>query len=281
MQIELLDTFLDLMETRNFNKTAERLGVTQSTVSSRIRSLETILEKQLFIRSKSGTEPTVAGIAFAAHAKAVKLRWMEARREIEAVGKFDRLVRIGIQIELYKRILEPWLAWVRNAMPNLAIYVEVDYSNQMILDLTTGGLDLAVIYTPQHLPDIHYEQIGEEKFVMVSTVADVLEEITPADYILANYSPLFKQAHRQMLPELESSSVSIGNGGAIEHLLRRKGGTAFVNEVIAAELSEAGVVSIVHDAPTISQPIYSAVHVRNRHSHTHLRLLKALKPAAA
>ena len=39
MQIELIDTFLDLCETRSFNRSAERLGITQSTVSGRIRSL--------------------------------------------------------------------------------------------------------------------------------------------------------------------------------------------------------------------------------------------------
>lgn len=280
MQIELLDTFLDLIETRNFNKTAERLGVTQSTVSSRIRSLETILDKQLFIRNKSGTEPTVAGLRFADHARAVKLRWLEARREIEAVGKFDRLIRIGIQFELYERILEKWLDWVRTAMPKLAIYVEIDYSNQMILDLTTGSLDLAVLYSPQHLPDIHYEQIAEENFLMVSTRRVSLREVSPSDYIRANYSPFFNRAHKQMLPELENSPVSTGHGGAIAHLLRRKGGTAFVTQGVATSLLQEGIAQVVADAPTISQPIYSAVHVRYRHSHTHLRLLRALKPTA-
>ncbi|RWE91130.1 LysR family transcriptional regulator, partial [Mesorhizobium sp.] len=142
MQIELLDTFLDLIETRNFNRSADRLGVTQSTVSSRIRTLEGLLGKQLFIRNKSGTEPTVAGLRFEEHARAV--------------------------------------------MPKLAIYVEIDYSNQMILDLTTGSLDLAVLYSPQHFPDMHYEQIAEESFVMVSTRGITLNEITPTDYIRAN-----------------------------------------------------------------------------------------------
>lgn len=51
-------------------------------------------------------------------------------------------------------MLEGWLEWVRATMPKLAIYVEIDYSNQMILDLTTGSLDLAVLYSPQHLPDM-------------------------------------------------------------------------------------------------------------------------------
>ena len=40
MQIDLLDTFLDLLETRSFHRTAERLGVSQSTVSGRVRALE-------------------------------------------------------------------------------------------------------------------------------------------------------------------------------------------------------------------------------------------------
>ncbi|WP_095200680.1 LysR family transcriptional regulator [Mesorhizobium carmichaelinearum] len=281
MQIELLDTFLDLIETRNFNRTAERLGITQSTVSSRIRTLETLLDKQLFIRGKSGTEPTVAGLRFEEHARAVRLRWLDARREIQAVGKFDQLIRIGIQFELYERVLEGWLEWVRATMPKLAIYVEIDYSNQMILDLTTGSLDLAVLYSPQHLPDMHYEQIAEENFVMVSTRGLAFGAVTPTDYIRANYSAFFNRAHRQMLPELESSPVSIGNGGAVAYLLRSRGGTAFVTETVATRLRQEGVAEFVADAPKISHPIYSAVHVRHHHSHTHIRLLKALKQMTA
>ena len=277
MQIELLDTFLDLIETRNFNRTAERLGITQSTVSSRVRTLETLLDKQLFIRGKSGTEPTVAGLRFEEHARAVRLRWLDARREIQSVGKFDRLIRIGIQFELYERVLEGWLEWVRATMPKLAIYVEIDYSNQMILDLTTGSLDLAVLYSPQHLPDMHYEQIAEENFVMVSTRGLSFGEITTADYIRANYSAFFNRAHKQMLPELENSPVSTGNGGAVAYLLRSRGGTAFVTETVATKLRQDGVAQLVADAPKISHPIYSAVHVRHHHSHTHVRLLKALK----
>jgi DNA-binding transcriptional LysR family regulator len=41
MNIEQIETFLDLCDTRSFNQTAERLGVTQSTISGRVRALET------------------------------------------------------------------------------------------------------------------------------------------------------------------------------------------------------------------------------------------------
>ena len=63
MQIELIDTFLDLCDTRSFNRTAEKLGVTQSTVSGRIRALEALLERTLFTRSRAGTELTLKQLA--------------------------------------------------------------------------------------------------------------------------------------------------------------------------------------------------------------------------
>ena len=68
MQIVLIETFLDLMETRNFNRTAERLNITQSTVTHSIKAQESVLERTLFARNKGGTQPTPAGLRFHAHA---------------------------------------------------------------------------------------------------------------------------------------------------------------------------------------------------------------------
>ena len=61
MQTELIETFLDLCETRSFNRTAERLGIMQSTVSGRIRALEAAVGRRLFTRSRAGTELTTEG----------------------------------------------------------------------------------------------------------------------------------------------------------------------------------------------------------------------------
>lgn len=47
MQTELIETFLDLCETRSFNRTAERLGIMQSTVSGRIRALEAAVGRRI------------------------------------------------------------------------------------------------------------------------------------------------------------------------------------------------------------------------------------------
>jgi DNA-binding transcriptional LysR family regulator len=56
MQTEVIDTFLDLIETRSFHRTAERLQVKQSTISARIAALEATLDSRLFTRSRAGTD---------------------------------------------------------------------------------------------------------------------------------------------------------------------------------------------------------------------------------
>lgn len=277
MHLDLLETFLDLSETRNFNRTAERQGVTQSTVSNRIRTLERMLDKQLFARGKSGTELTAAGLRFQQHARALKLQWIDARREVQSIGVFDQFIRIGLASQMYERVLRAWLEWIRQTLPNLAIHVEIDYADQMIHDLMQGSLDLAVLYSPRHLPDMHYEEIAQEHYIMVSTRHDVLADVHEADYIKAHYSLPFSHAHNRLLPQLEDVSVTIGSIGAVEFLLRQGGGTAYVTHPVAKRLEDEAVVRKVSDAPVISHPIYSAIHVRHRHSHVHRRLLEAIK----
>ena len=86
MQIELLETFLDLIETSSFNRTSERLGLTQSTVASRVKALEAELGQKLFTRSRAGTQPTAAGRRLVDHARAMRREWNEARRSVKSVG---------------------------------------------------------------------------------------------------------------------------------------------------------------------------------------------------
>ena len=272
MHLDLLETFLDLSETKNFNRTAERQGVTQSTISNRIRTLERMLHKQLFARGKSGTELTASGVRFQQHARALKLQWIDARREIQSIGVFDQFIRIGLASQMYERVLGAWLQWIKQTLPNLAVHVEIDYADQMIHDLMQGSLDLAVLYSPRHLPDMHYEEIAQEHYVMVSTCHDVL-----ADIHKAHYSIPFSHAHSRLLPEFENVSITIGNVGAIEFLLRQGGGTAYVTHPVAKRLEDEAGVMRISDAPIISHPIYSAIHVRHRHSHVHRRLLEAMK----
>ena len=61
MDIELARTFLAIVSTGSFVRASDRLHVSQTTVSARIRSLEDQLRRPLFVRNKAGATLTPAG----------------------------------------------------------------------------------------------------------------------------------------------------------------------------------------------------------------------------
>ena len=277
MQIELIETFLDLCTTRNFNRTAERLGVTQSTVSGRVRTLERALDCRLFARSRSGTELTTAGLRLEPHARTLRLSWVDAQQAVRQTDAAALTLRIGIQHDLLENHIADWLASLRRALPGSAFYVEADYSRQMCQDVMNGVLDLSIIYTTTAHPDLHFESLGELGYRMVSTDTDCLSEVRPERYILPNYSPAFAATHASLMPFLSQGSVSSGQAAVIRGLLTAIGGTTYLPEETVAAMSAAGEARPVADAPRIGQPIFALVHLRQRHRSAHRRMIRTLK----
>jgi LysR family transcriptional regulator, flagellar master operon regulator len=79
MDIELARTFLAIVEAGSFVRAAERLNVTQTTVSARVRSLEDQLRRPVFLCNKSGSTLTPAGEQFLRFARTLVQVWERAQ----------------------------------------------------------------------------------------------------------------------------------------------------------------------------------------------------------
>lgn len=274
MQIELLETFLDLVETRSFNRTAERLGVTQSTVSARVVTLEGSVGARLFVRSRAGTELSPEGLRFEPHARMLRADWTEAKRAVEPSGNGAVTLRLGIQNDLAPGQIGKLVAGVRRNLPHLALYIEPDYSAQMCADLTRGALDFAILYSPKPHPDLHFASVGEIGYRLVSTTAHMRSQIDPATYIRGGFSPAFEEAHRQLLPEFLGAPLAAGQSSIIASLLSTLGGSGFVLGETARKLVEGGQFGFVEDVPEVTQPIYAAMNLRNRTAKVYRRMYR-------
>jgi LysR family transcriptional regulator, flagellar master operon regulator len=272
MQIELVDTFLDLVETRSFNKTADRMGVTQSTVSARVKALEQALGAQLFLRSRAGTDLTTEGLRFETHARMLRQEWTAARRAVTPAGEAALTLRLGIQNDLAAVALGTLVAAFRQALPQTAFYIEPDYSTQMCNDLVTGTLDFAVMFTPKAHPDLHFSSVGEIAYRLISSTARTRAEVDPATMIFAHFSPAFERTHRMLLPELSEAPLSVGQSTAVSALLLAMGGSGYVMADAGVALIATGRFRRVSDAPVITQPIYATMHLKNRPARLHRRL---------
>lgn len=71
MDIETMKTFLVLVDTKNFTRTAHQLFIAQSTVTNRILELEKELNVTLFERNNRSVELTPAGERFSLYAASV------------------------------------------------------------------------------------------------------------------------------------------------------------------------------------------------------------------
>ena len=272
MQIELIDTFLDLCETRSFNRTAERLGITQSSVSGRVQALESATGVRLFNRSRAGTDLSPEGVRFEPHARTLRHEWRETLRQLQ--GGDHPTIRLGVQNDLAAAHIGELLAGLRKGLPQARFYVEPDYSNQMSMDVLSGNLDFALVYSPKPHPDLHFGSIGNVTYQMVSTDTARRAEVVPDRYIATHFSAAFDVAHRQLVPELLQSPLSLGQSATVESLLLTMGGTAYVLADAAERLLATGRFMAVADAPDISQPVFATMHLRNRIAKTHRRMTR-------
>ncbi len=276
MQIDQVETFLDLLDTRSFNRTADRLDVTQSTISGRVKALEKALGERLFERSRAGTQPTTAALRFETHARVLRRAWADAQADVKPYGAAVML-RIGIQHDLLDNHVADWLTALRTALPDCGFYVDGDYSRQMCRDLENGALDLGVVFTPRPSPDLYFESMGEIPYRMVSATARTLAEVRAPDYILPNYAPAFAQTHASLLPGLSEGTVSSGQAAAVRGLLIALQGTTYLPSEMADTLITEGIARPVDGAPVIGQPVFTAMHLRNRHRAGYRRMAKVLR----
>src|SRR4030081_2574975 len=94
MEFELLRSFVAVAECGGFHRAADRLNLTQSTVSQQIKRLELETKRPLFRRTTPGVPPAAAGEMLLGDARRL-LQLEEAARHRLAAPRLSGSVRLG------------------------------------------------------------------------------------------------------------------------------------------------------------------------------------------
>lgn len=279
MNQQLLLTFLDVLESRNFNRTADRLDVTQSTVSARIRQLEDEIGVRLFERGRGGAEPTKAGRRFEVHCRSMLALWGHAKRDVRArQSARPNSLHITAQYNLIRSYILDWTEQIREQNPDWTLQIELNFSEQIQRDVLAGETDIGIVFTPYHSPDLQISDIGSEEYLMVSTNALRLSDVRLEDYTKISYTPHFERCHQEQLRHLANPPLIAGCDDLAVEFLKRQGGTMYLPKAVAREaLTRMPELRMVEDAPTMTQPIFSVIHIRRRNDLRISDALEALK----
>jgi DNA-binding transcriptional LysR family regulator len=255
MDTELARTFLAVVTAGSFVAAAQRLHVTQSTVSARIQRLEETLGAELFVRNRTGNTLTAAGRQFQRHASLLTRTVAQAREEIGVIAGFRATLTVGCRMGLWENLLLRWLPRHAALAPDVAVRAVIGFEDDLMASLIEGRADIGVMYTPQARPGLTVEPLLEECLVMVSTREDPPEE-PGDDYVLVDWGPEFLARHGLAFPAFTGAALTVNMGWLGLERLLGWGGCGYFPLRLVREHEASGRLHRVRGAPEFRLPAW-------------------------
>ena len=147
LEFDLLRTFIMVADCGGFRRAADRLNLTQSTVSQQIKRLELEAGRPLFRRTTREVALTDEGEMLLGDARRL-MQLEEAARLRIAAPRLSGLVRLGAVEEVASSSLPPALGRFVRLHPDVRLEVLVGVSAELIEQLDMGALDVVLAKRP-------------------------------------------------------------------------------------------------------------------------------------
>ncbi|UGQ12364.1 LysR substrate-binding domain-containing protein [Yinghuangia sp. ASG 101] len=174
MQFQQLAYFVAVAETRHFTRAAERVHVSQPSLSQQIRALESELGAELVSRARGNIALTEAGEALLPLARRIIADAETARLEVQELAHLRRgRVRLGATPSLCTGLLPEVLRTFHGMHPGIRLLIEESGSHDLVRELARGALDLALVVLPLPAPSpaLTTVELLREDLVVVSSAA--------------------------------------------------------------------------------------------------------------
>ena len=143
LDLELLRSFVSVVDAGGFTRAGERVHRTQSTVSQQIRRLEDDFGRSAAASGRQEGRPDRGGRTALSYARRI-LALAEEARDVVARPKGEGVVRLGIPEDFAAYRLTELLSSFVRSRPGLRLDVRSGQSTYLRRDLERGELDLAL-----------------------------------------------------------------------------------------------------------------------------------------
>ncbi|MET0504166.1 MAG: LysR substrate-binding domain-containing protein [Luteibacter sp.] len=167
LELRHLRYFVALAEQLNFTQAAEKVHVTQSTLSHQIKQLEDELGCRLFDRVGRRVAMTEGGELFLERAQRAIREvdegvWALRQAEDELSGQ----VRVAATHTFNARIIPKSVARFIDRHPSVSVAVHERSGDGIAQGLLAGDFDLGLTYKPAHAANLHFEPLYNEEMVL-------------------------------------------------------------------------------------------------------------------
>lgn len=166
MELRQLQSLMAVVEYKSFSKAAEKLFISQPTISTHIRMLEEELNSRLIIRTTKSIEVTMHGRELYECAHQIfslkdnlVQRWAEENKKI---------IRVGASTIPADYILPEILPVFRKHEPDIKFYIHQNDSQNIISGLLNGNFSLGMVGMKQQEKMISFVSFYQDEMVMIT-----------------------------------------------------------------------------------------------------------------
>ena len=214
MDLKQIEYFVRVAELGSFTRASVVLDIAQPALSRQVRLLEVELRQNLLVRNGRGATPTEAGKLLLEHGRGILHQVERAREELGRVrGALAGRVAIGLPPSIAKVLTVPLTRAFRVKMPDAALAISEGLSVAMRESLTTGLLDIALLYNTTPAPGIETTALLEEDLFLVQRRAPGQSE-AEADALARTPLPLDELPRFPLVIPTRPNSIRLVADGA-------------------------------------------------------------------
>ncbi|HOW58580.1 MAG TPA: hydrogen peroxide-inducible genes activator [Candidatus Omnitrophota bacterium] len=282
MDIQQLRYVVALSQELHFQRAAQKVHVTQPTLSQGVQNLEKELGAVLFERSSHKVQITAAGKKFLTHAVSaldqIQKGVLEIRKDTEDINE---TVRLGVIPTICPYLMPKVILQLKKTAPHLVLELFEETTSVLLDFLKSGKLDLGILALPVKDRGIVGQGLATEPFYLAMTKRHRLaakEKVTRSD--LANEKMLILQeGHCFGQQTLDFCKIKrkdqqvIFQGSSLTSVLQLAAvgeGVTFVPEMAVAFERSAGLVYVPFASPQpkreigvvwrLTEPLFQAQH---------------------
>ncbi len=247
--------FLEVAATLNISRAAERLGITQPTLSLSMQRLEQSIGAALLIRGKTGVKLTKSGQRFYTHAKLLldqwgKLRSETLREESEVQGRI--LIGCHPSVALYS--VTGFLAQLMDQYPLLEIGFVHDLSRKVTEKVVSFEIDIGIVVNPISHPDLALLPLCRDEVAMWRGPEKYNQDILILDPDLLQTQAILSKLKKSEMTF--KRTVHSSNLELIASLVGKGAGVGILPERVARRDANLGLKLLSQKGPTFQDIIY-------------------------
>jgi DNA-binding transcriptional LysR family regulator len=244
MDIDQLKTFLEVSRQKSFSRAAEKLYVTQPSISAQIRALETYLGHRLLERGGGKVTLTAAGRVFEPFAEDCLSR---LNHMVLTLADLERSPRGALSVSandstaLY--VLPVFFSKFRKQYPRVALNIvraERIKSLELVLD---REVDFGVVSLPLKDHRLHIEVIHKDEFVLTVT----LQQVAQHRLLLPKQGRRREQlddlfAQEKLIPRI---AMELDSNELLKRLILNDMGMGFLPKINVLEEVRSGTLKVI------------------------------------